>query len=285
MHRTNENTHRVGRNLGRHVGDPVKVRKLRRYRERTTKPGKQIRTIKSQPGEPLSDYFGRLTEIRDLLKGSDHNIADWIFRDQLLRNLPDAYANIKDIIENKDPRTRHLTAVKRVLRYLKKTKDRKLTYTVRNQNLHDFVDADWAKSANRKLVGGYAFLPNNAAISWSSKKQSLVALSTKEAEYTAFTGASRETLWLRRLLNDIEKRDNEPEPTTLFADNQAVIKHTATERITARTNTSRRNSATLKTYNRKELSISPTTNRRTRQASSPKDYRHRPTCGTSEDWA
>ena len=40
----------------------------------------------------------------------------------------------------------------------------------------------------------------NAAISWSPKKQTLVALSTKEAEYTAFTEASREVLWLRKLL-------------------------------------------------------------------------------------
>ena len=46
----------------------------------------------------------------------------------------------------------------------------------------------------------------NAAISWSSKKQTLVALSTKEAEYTAFTEASREALWLRQLLLDIDNR-------------------------------------------------------------------------------
>ena len=45
---------------------------------------------------------------------------------------------------NTEPRTRHLTAAKRVLRYLKNTTNRKLTYTARNQNLHGFVDADWA---------------------------------------------------------------------------------------------------------------------------------------------
>ena len=134
---------------------------------------------------------------------------------------------------NTNPRTRHLTAAKRVLRYLKKTKNKKLTYTNPNSNLHGFVDADWANSSDRKSVGGYVYLLNNTAISWSSKKQSLVALSTKEAEYTAFTEASREALWLRRLLQDIEK--HEPETTTIFADNQAAIKHTTTEGITART--------------------------------------------------
>lgn len=47
------------------------------------------------------------------------------------------------------------------------------------------------------------FIPGNAAISWSSKKQTLIALSAKEAEYAAFTEASREALWLRQLLLDI----------------------------------------------------------------------------------
>ena len=64
----------------------------------------KFRTIKSQPGELLSDCSGQLTEIRDLLKGSNHNIADRIFQDQLLQNLPNSYVNIRDIIESKDPR-------------------------------------------------------------------------------------------------------------------------------------------------------------------------------------
>ena len=84
----------------------------------------------------------------------------------------------------------------------------------------------------------------NAAISWSSKKQALIALSTKEAEYTAFTEASQEALLLRQLLSDINNRGNQPdsEPsavgaigTIIYADNQGAIKHANTEGITART--------------------------------------------------
>ena len=101
---------------------------------------------------------------------------------------------------NASPRTRHLTAARRVLRYLKKMKDLKLVYTTgtgkHDYGLYGFVDSDWAKSQDRKLIGGYVFMLGNAAISWSSKKQTLVALSTKEAKYTAFTEASREALWL-----------------------------------------------------------------------------------------
>ena len=146
---------------------------------------------------------------------------------------------------NANPRTRHFTAAKRVLRYLKKTKDLKLIYTGTGKNdsdLHGFVDSDWAKSRDRKSIGGYAFMLGNAAISWSSKKQSLVAQSTKEAEYMAFNEASREALWLRQLLLDINNRGSQPDPeppaadtTVIYADNQGAIKHVNTEGITART--------------------------------------------------
>ena len=82
----------------------------------------------------------------------------------------------------------------------------------------------------------------NAAISWSSKKQALVAQSTKEAEYTAFNEASREAAWLRQLLSDINNHGNQPDSerpaadtTVIYADNQGATKHTNTEGITART--------------------------------------------------
>ena len=147
---------------------------------------------------------------------------------------------------NPNPRTRHLTAAKRVLRYLKKTKDLKLVYTgtTGKHDLHGFVDSDWAKSQDRKSIGGYAFMLGNTAISWSSKKQTLVAQSTKEAEYTAFNEASREALWLRQLLSDINNRGSQPQAdperpvantTVIYVDNQGAIKHTNTEGITART--------------------------------------------------
>ena len=65
------------------------------------------------------------------------------------------------------------TTAKRVLRYFKKAKGQKLTSPW-------FVDADWANPTSRKSVGGCAFQLSGAAISWSSREQSLVALSTKK---------------------------------------------------------------------------------------------------------
>lgn len=61
----------------------------------------------------------------------------------------------------------------------------------------------------------------NAVISWASKKQSVVALSTTEAEYIALCSASQETVWLRRLLESVRVR--QVGPTTVFEDNQGTI--------------------------------------------------------------
>jgi hypothetical protein len=62
----------------------------------------QFQAVKAIAGEPLSNYFGKLTEIRDALHGTTHEISDFMFRQQVLRNLPSAYNTTKQIIENKD---------------------------------------------------------------------------------------------------------------------------------------------------------------------------------------
>ena len=105
---------------------------------------------------------------------------------------------------NSGPRTRHLTAANRVLGYLKKIKYFKLEYKQTGKELQGSVDSDWANKKNRKPVGGYVFCLGGAAVSRVSGKQTLVALSTEEAEYTAFTEGNREGLWIKQLQSDIE---------------------------------------------------------------------------------
>ena len=61
------------------------------------------------------------------------------------------------------------------------------------------MDADWRGNPNqRKSTSGYAFLLNDCTISWGSKKQSCIAISTMEAEYVACSMAIQEVVWLRR---------------------------------------------------------------------------------------
>lgn len=86
-----------------------------------------------------------------------------------------------------NPRLSHLNAVKRIIKYVKGTTDRGLFYSKQtNQNLEGFCDADWSGNLDdrRSTSGGCFFLGNNM-ISWYSKKQSSVTLSTAEAEYVA----------------------------------------------------------------------------------------------------
>ena len=75
---------------------------------------------------------------------------------------------------------------------------------IKNINLEGYVDSDWAGSAiDMKSTLGCCFSMGSSVISWFSKKQSCVALSTVEAEYVAACSASCEAVWLQKLLSDI----------------------------------------------------------------------------------
>ena len=104
-----------------------------------------------------------------------------------------------------DSRHVHLIVAKHVLRYLKGTMDHGLNYDANQKiNLHDYVDSDWAGSAiDRKSTSGCCFSLGSDMISWFSKKQSCVVLSTTEVEYVSTCLASFEAVWMRKLLSDL----------------------------------------------------------------------------------
>ena len=92
-----------------------------------------------------------------------------------------------------------MTAAKRVLKYLKQTRDLNLTY-VKNtpEAIIGYSDADWAGDVtDRRATSGNVFLLGGGAITWSSRKQTSVALSTVEAEYMALNVTMQEAIWLR----------------------------------------------------------------------------------------
>ena len=74
---------------------------------------------------------------------------------------------------------------------------------------------------DRRSTSGYVFILAGAAVSWSSKKQTSVALSSTEAEYIASAHAAKELIWLRELLAGLDLATNSP--TTLLMDNQSAI--------------------------------------------------------------
>ena len=104
-----------------------------------------------------------------------------------------------------DPRHVHLIAAKHILRYLRGTIDYGIKYEVSQKiNLGGYVDSYWEGSAiDRKSTLGCCFSMESGVISWFSRKQSFVALSTPEAEYVAAYLASYEAIWLRKLLSDV----------------------------------------------------------------------------------
>ena len=107
---------------------------------------------------------------------------------------------------NTNPPTGHITAARRVLRYLQATADHPLYYRKSiNGRLIGFTDSDWAGDiADRKSQGGYIFGLNGCgSITWQSRKKDLVATSTLEAEYIACSEASREARWLIQLQKDV----------------------------------------------------------------------------------
>lgn len=132
------------------------------------------------------------------------------------------------------PSKAHWTAVKRVFRYLKGTPDTGLIFSASNEFLlKGFCDADWgANLADRRSVTGYLFLLGGP-ISWSSKKQPTVALSSMEAEYMAISHAAREAIWLRNLISELGL--SIAEPTEINVDNQAAISFANDEAIHPRT--------------------------------------------------
>ncbi|KMQ91353.1 opie2a pol protein [Lasius niger] len=98
----------------------------------------------------------------------------------------------------------HWVVAKRVLRYLKGTANFGNTYKYGEDDFQGFVDADWAGSIHdRRSFTGYAFVINGGCISWYSKKQRTVALSSTEAEYMALDEAAKEAVYLRRLLREL----------------------------------------------------------------------------------
>ena len=86
---------------------------------------------------------------------------------------------------------------------------------------------------DRRAISGYAFLINGGAVSWSSKQQEIVSLSTTESEYVAATHGGKEALWLRSLISEVFGELTSP--TTLFSDNQAAITLTCDHQYHPRT--------------------------------------------------
>ncbi|XP_075515853.1 uncharacterized protein LOC142550661 [Primulina tabacum] len=119
------------------------------------------------------------------------------------------------------PRQPHLDAVHRLLRFLKNSLGQGLLFPSKNDlNLVGFCDADWAgDTTTRRSVTGYCVFLGKAIISWKSKKQATVSISSAEAEYRSMASTACEITWLKHLLRDLHIVH--PPPVTLYCDNMS----------------------------------------------------------------
>jgi hypothetical protein len=131
------------------------------------------------------------------------------------------------------PTEHHWNTAKGVLRYLAATVDCGIMFMKGAGHVIGYCDSDFAGDVDtRRSTTGYVFLLNGGAVSWSSKLQQTVALSTAEAEYMSAASAVKEALWLRKLMFDFGWRSSEP--IMIRCDNQAALKLLVNPIVSAR---------------------------------------------------
>lgn len=123
-----------------------------------------------------------------------------------------------------NPTKTHLSLAKHVLRYIKYTSEYSLKFSqMESCKLTGFCDSDWGSSSDRHSISGYCFFlnDNGPLISWKSKRQSVISLSSCEAEYVSLALATQEAVFLRQLFADMLNINQDV--VLLCMDNQGAI--------------------------------------------------------------
>lgn len=150
---------------------------------------------------------------------------------------PDIATSISILSQSVEgPYDNDLNEVRRVIRYLKGTKELKLKLSDKNkdQGVFGYSDANWAEDMrDRKSNSGYCIFVNGGLVSWCCKKQNIVALSSAESEYIALTDTSKELTWMKNIVKALDISYNEP--TVIYTDSQSCISLIKNQRFSNRT--------------------------------------------------
>ena len=150
---------------------------------------------------------------------------------------PDIAASVSILSQKvSNPSKLDLNEVKRLIRYLKGTRDMKLKISNVDEELklEAYSDANWAENRiDRKSNSGYVCFLGGGTISWACRKQSCVSLSSTEAEYIALAETCQEVVWLR----DISKEFSiwNENSITINVDNQSCMKMVGRKKFSNRT--------------------------------------------------
>ena len=119
----------------------------------------------------------------------------------------------------------HWVVAKKVMRYLKRTKDYMLIYKhVQDLQLVGYSDSDFAGCQDeKKSTTGYIFKLAGGAVSWKSEKQKSIASSTMQAEFVACFSATTQAIWLQNLIKELTVFDFVDRPIQLYCDNNSAV--------------------------------------------------------------
>ncbi|UYV77384.1 hypothetical protein LAZ67_15000806 [Cordylochernes scorpioides] len=146
-----------------------------------------------------------------------------------------AYITSKLSQYSRQPKQMHLTAIKRVMRYLRGTIDLGVKFERGKTGiLKSYADASWSTTHDGKSYGGYVLKLGEATIDWKSSKQPLVALSTMEAEMIAACESCCQIKWIINLLRELEEWNFMEKPTAIYTDSQSLINWTSSPKQSSR---------------------------------------------------
>ncbi|KAK1611446.1 hypothetical protein QYE76_035119 [Lolium multiflorum] len=178
------------------------------------------------PGKVLSKTQGPATaEERERMSQIPYASAVGSIMYAMLCTRPDiAHAVSLTSRYQSDPGMEHWTAVKNILKYLKRTKDMFLCYGGDQELVvTSYTDASWNTPDDSKSQSGYVFILNGAAVSWASSKQCTVAKSSTESEYIAASEASSEAVWMKRFIVELGVVPSALDPFVIYCDNMGAI--------------------------------------------------------------
>ncbi|KAK1602938.1 hypothetical protein QYE76_018078 [Lolium multiflorum] len=179
------------------------------------------------PGKVLSKTQGPATaEERERMSQIPYASAVGSIMYAMLCTRPDiAHAVSLTSRYQSDPGMEHWTAVKNILKYLKRTKDMFLCYGGDQELVvTSYTDASWNTDPDdSKSQSGYVFILNGAAVSWASSKQCTVAKSSTESEYIAASEASSEAVWMKRFIVELGVVPSALDPFVIYCDNMGAI--------------------------------------------------------------
>ncbi|RVX23717.1 Retrovirus-related Pol polyprotein from transposon RE1 [Vitis vinifera] len=186
---------------------------------------KETGMLGCKPSNTPMDPFNKIGSKEDMVavdKGRYQRLVGRLI--YLSHTRPDisfAVSMVSQFMNN--PIEEHQEAVYRILRYLKMTLGKGLFFKrVASCDVEIFSDADWAGSlTNRRSTSGYCTYVWGNLVTWRSKKQSVVARSSAEAEVRAIAHGICEGIWLKRLLEELQLAPHGP--MKLMCDNQVAI--------------------------------------------------------------